>query len=107
MPMKTLVFLITNLSLGLQLKAAVPKNKKYEGEVAGIFCSACSSHVKAALMTIDGVQSVKITTAPKNGLPKLFITSQSDQPLTQEMAIKALGEKAKIFHIQSLKPITP
>ena len=81
--------------------------QSYEGEVAGIFCSACSSHVKAALMTIDGVQSVKITTAPKNGLPKLLITSQSDQPLTQKMAIKALGEKAKIFHIQSLKPITP
>lgn len=105
--MKTLLLLITTLSLGLQLHAAEPKTQKYEGEVAGIFCSACSSHVKAALMTIDGVQSVKITTAPKNGLPKLLITSQSDQPLTQKMAIKALGEKAKIFHIQSLKPITP
>jgi len=79
--------------------------QKYEGEVAGIFCSACSSHVKAALLAIDGVQSVKITTADKGGLPKLLITST--KPLTREAAIQALGEKAKMYHIQSLKPVTP
>ena len=53
------------------------------------FCSACSSHVKAALSKIDGVQSVKITTADKGGLPKLKITST--KPLTREIAIQALG----------------
>jgi copper chaperone CopZ len=78
--------------------------QNYEGEVAGIFCSACSSHVKAALLTIDGVQSVKITTADKGGLPKLLITST--KPLTREAAIQALGEKAKMYHIQSLNPVT-
>jgi copper chaperone CopZ len=77
---------------------------KYEGEVAGIFCSACSDHVKAALLKIDGVQSVKITTPPKGGLPHLHITST--KPLTREIAIQALGEKAKMYHIESLKLVT-
>lgn len=105
--MKTLAYLLTTLCLGLTLHAADAKPQKYEGQVAGIFCSACSSHVKAALMTIEGVQSVKITTAPKNGLPKLIITTTSAKPLTQEMAVKALGDKAKMYHIQSLKPVAP
>ncbi len=77
----------------------------YEGEVAGIFCSACSSHVKTTLLKMDGVQSVKIITAEKGGLPKLKITST--KPLTHEQAVKALGEKAKMYHIQSLNPVTP
>jgi len=103
--MKKILILLFTISI--TLTAAEPPTKRYEGEVAGIFCSACSSHVKAALMTIEGVKSVKITTAPKGGLPKLIITSQSTKPITQEMAIKALGEKAKMYHIQSLKPVAP
>lgn len=78
--------------------------RNYEGEVAGIFCSACSDHVKAALLKIDGVQSVKITTPPKGGLPHLHISST--KPLTREIAVQALGEKAKMYHIQSLNPFT-
>jgi copper chaperone CopZ len=88
----------------VSLTFAADPVQKYEGEVAGIFCSACSSHVKAALSKIDGVQSVKITTADKGGLPKLKITST--KPLTLEIAVQALGEKAKMYHIQSLKPVT-
>jgi copper chaperone CopZ len=99
--MKTLLSLF--FILVCQTFAADPV-QGYEGEVAGIFCSACSSHVKAALSKIDGVQSVKITTADKGGLPKLKITST--KPLTREIAIQALGEKAKMYHIQSLKPVT-
>ncbi len=99
--MKT--FLTLFFILVCQTFAAEPV-QSYEGEVAGIFCSACSSHVKAALSKIDGVQSVKITTADKGGLPKLKITST--KPLTLEIAVQALGEKAKMYHIQSLKPVT-
>jgi len=101
--MKTLLTLLLPLITGLSL-AAEPL-KTYEGEVAGIFCSACSSHVKAALQKIEGVQSVKITTASQGGLPKLKITST--KTLTREQAIEALGEKARMYHIQSLKPVTP
>jgi copper chaperone CopZ len=103
-PGRCRAFVCIWLVLVCQSFAADPV-QKYEGEVAGIFCSACSSHVKAALLTIDGVQSVKITTADKGGLPKLLITST--KPLTREAAIQALGEKAKMYHIQSLKPVTP
>jgi copper chaperone CopZ len=99
--MKT--FLTIFFILVCQTFAAEPV-QQYEGEIAGIFCSACSSHVKAALSMIDGVQAVKITTADKGGLPKLKITST--KPLTREMAVQALGEKAKMYHIQSLKPVT-
>lgn len=99
--MKTLIFIF--FFCVCQTFAAEP-TQAYEGEVAGIFCSACSSHVKAALLKIDGVQSVKITTAPKGGLPKLHITST--KPLTRELAIQALGEKAKMYNIQTLKLVT-
>ena len=97
-------FLTLLLALLVSQGFAADPALNYEGDVAGIFCSACSSHVKAALLKIDGVQSVKITTPPKGGLPKLYISST--KPLTRETAIKALGEKAKMYHIQSLKPVT-
>lgn len=77
----------------------------YEGEVAGLFCSACSSHVKAALEQIDGVESVKILAAPKGGLPRLRLTSR--RPLTREQAVAALGDKAKLYDIRSLHPVQP
>jgi len=77
----------------------------YEGEVAGLFCSACSSHVKAALEQIDGVESVKILAAPNGGLPRLRLTSR--RPLTREQAVAALGDKAKLYDIRSLHPVQP
>lgn len=92
------------LFLTAALTAAEPP-RTYEGEVAGIFCSACSSHVKAAISQIEGVQSVKILTAPKGGLPRLRVTST--KPLTREQAVAALGEKSKMFDIRFLKQVNP
>lgn len=92
------------LFLTLTTLAAAEPVRTYEGEVAGIFCSACSSHVKAALSKIEGVRSVKILTAPKGGLPRLRITST--QPLSLEQAMAALGEKSKMFDIRSLKLVS-
>ena len=77
----------------------------YEGEVAGLFCSACSSHVKAALERIDGVESVKILAAPNGGLPRLRVTSR--RPLTRDQAVAALGDKAKLYDIRSLQAVQP
>lgn len=100
--MKT--FLTFFLTLLISQGFAAEPVLNYEGQVAGIFCSACSGHVKAALLKMDGVQSVKITTADQGQLPKLKIIST--KPLTREQAVQALGEKAKMYHIQSLNPVT-
>lgn len=99
--MKTLLLLVSTLLVGLA-PAAEPA-LTYEGEVAGIFCSACSSHVKAAMMTVKGVQSARILSPQKGGLPRLQIISS--RPITREEAVKALGDQAKIYNIRSLDPV--
>ncbi len=101
--MKTLLLTLASL-LSAAVLAADPL-QVYEGEVAGLFCSACSSHVKAALERIDGVESVKILAAPKGGLPRLRVTSR--RPLTRDQAVAALGDKAKLYDIRSLQPVQP
>ena len=74
----------------------------YEGEVAGVVCSACSSRVKAALSRLEGVTAVKITLGKDGGAPRLEISSTSPS-LTSEAAVKALGDDAKMYHIRNLK----
>lgn len=101
MPTRLLLLLSLVACFG---RAAEPL-KTYEGEIAGIFCSACSSHVKAALQQIDGVQSVKILAAAPGGLPKLKITTT--KPLTRRQAVQALGDKAKMYDIRTLQPALP
>lgn len=88
------------LLLVIPCKAADPAFV-YQGEVAGVFCSVCSSHVKTALMKIPGVQDVKIKIAPEGQLPRLTLTATTDQ-LTREDAVRALGDKAKNFNIRTL-----
>ncbi|MEY4483914.1 MAG: hypothetical protein RL693_1366 [Verrucomicrobiota bacterium] len=98
---KTLLLLLLTLFLVPQTPAADP-TYTYRGEVAGVMCSACSSHVKEALNKLPGVTSVKITIADKEGLPKLVVISTSPD-ITREAAVKALGEQAKMYDIRSLK----
>lgn len=74
----------------------------YEGEVAGVMCSACSNHVKGALSKLDGVTSVTITPSKQGGAPHLQVVSTSPK-LTQAAAVKALGEQAKMYVIQNFK----
>ncbi|MBB5040171.1 heavy-metal-associated domain-containing protein [Prosthecobacter dejongeii] len=78
----------------------------YQGEVAGLFCSACSAHVKSSLMTIKGVKEVKIKMAPEGQLPKLTLIATTDQ-LTREDAVRALGDKAKSFDVRTLNLVSP
>lgn len=101
--MKPLLLTLASL-LSAAAFAAEPL-QVYEGEVTGLFCSACSSHVKAALERIDGVESVKILAAPKGGLPRLRVTSR--RPLTRDQAVAALGDKAKLYDIRSLQAVQP
>ena len=74
----------------------------YEGEVAGVICSACSARVKGALSKLSGVTEVKITLGKPGNLPKIEITSTSTD-ITTEAANKALGEDGKMYQIRNLK----
>ena len=78
----------------------------YHGEVAGVMCSACSGRVKAALSQLEGVKEVKITIGKDGGAPKLKVVSTSPG-LTQDAAVKALGEDAKMYRIAGFKRVDP
>ncbi len=96
----TLCILIACISSILQ--ASDPPVFIYEGEIAGVVCSACSSHVKAALSKLDGVTAVKITLGKEGSIPHLEVISTSSS-LTKDAAIKALGPQAHMYVIQSFK----
>ena len=101
--MKNPAILIVFLVVGLlsMLHAEDKPLHTYKGEIAGVVCSACSEHVKAALSKIEGVTSVKVVLGKEGSLPQLQIVSSS-ATLTKEAAIKALGDKADHYQIQSL-----
>lgn len=101
MKTKSIATLILAL-LATFLQAADKPIYTYEGEVAGVMCSACSNRVKGALSTIEGVKSVKITLPKSGGLPQIVVVSSSPS-LTKEAAVKALGADAKMYDIRSLK----
>lgn len=73
----------------------------YQGEVAGVMCSACSNHVETAVKTLPGVRSVTITMAKDGGLPRLEIMATSSS-LTREDIVKALGKDAQSYDVRSL-----
>lgn len=97
--------LLTLLGLLLNQAHAADSSYCYQGEVAGVVCSACASNVKAALLKIEGVQEVKITLNKKGGDPKITILSKAPD-LTREAAVKALGKAADHYDIRSLQRIT-
>lgn len=98
--MKTLLLLLFIASSTL-IAGDAPQHV-YRGEIAGVVCAACASHVKTALAKLDGVSSVKITLPSGGGVPQLEVVSLSDK-LTREQAVKALGDYAKTYEIRSLK----
>lgn len=103
--MKHLVILITlTLTLLTTVFAADPATKHtFTGEVTGVVCQACSEHVKAALKTLPGVESVTIRRGEKPGVHQLTVVTTAGK-LTKEDANKALGEQAKTYTITSLAP---
>lgn len=92
----SLLFVATSCSAGEPVKFV------YQGEVAGVMCSACSSHVETALAKIKGVQTVKVLPVKDGGIPKLEVTATS-ATITREDAVKALGNYAKMYDVRSLK----
>lgn len=78
---------------------------RYEGEIAGVMCNACSSTVKHALMKLPGVKQVKITFRQSGGNPQLTVLS-STPSLTRAAAVQALGSAASHFDIRALDLVT-
>lgn len=77
---------------------------RYEGSIAGVVCSACSSVVKTALMKLDEVVQVKILAGSEGELPTLAI-SATDPSLTAGDLRVALGKAAAYYRIVDLKRI--
>jgi copper chaperone CopZ len=104
--MKRVLFGITALcgSHSFSQAADAPKPIRYEGRIAGVVCSACSSSVKEALMSLEGVKDVRIIVNQDGSVPRLEITSTSPN-LTREAAIKALGGAAADYQVQSLEKV--
>jgi copper chaperone CopZ len=105
--MKRILFGLATLcgSHSLGRAADAPKPIRYEGRIAGVVCAACSSSVKEALMSLEGVEDVRITVSQDGSVPRLEITSTSPN-LTREAAIKALGGAAADYQVQSLEKVS-
>jgi copper chaperone CopZ len=100
--MKNIILILIALVLPNLASADKVSLYVYEGQVAGVMCSACSGRVQAALGHLEGVKEVKITLGKEGGAPRLRVISTSPN-LTQEAAVKALGEDAKMYHISGFK----
>lgn len=100
--MKHILILLLSLFTIVSCIAGEPVTFTYQGEVAGVMCSACSNHVQTALEKIPGVKNVTVLVAKDGGLPRLEITATSAK-ITREDCVKALGEQAKMYDVRSLK----
>ena len=75
----------------------------YRGEVAGVFCNACSTKIKGALEKVRGVRAVKLTQSKTAGVANIEIKSTAG--MSAELATHALGEDAKLFQFRGLRPV--
>lgn len=100
--MKHILILLLGLFSITSCFGGEPVTFVYEGEVSGVMCSVCSSHVQTALSKIKGVESVKVLRNDAGGLPKLEIIA-ANAAITREECVKALGEYAKTYDVRSLK----
>ena len=74
---------------------------RYEGEVTGVVCNACSATVKHALLKLPGVKEVKVSVSKTGGVPRLTVFSTRPD-LTRAEAERSLGKAAHSFEIRSL-----
>lgn len=99
--MKHILILLISIITITSCDGSDPVVFVYQGEVAGVMCSACSNHVETALKKLPGVRSVTVTGGKDGGLPRLEVVSTS-AALTREDAVKALGDDAKSYDIRAL-----
>lgn len=103
-PLLLILALLLSLLPDLPADGGATAPHVYEGRITGLFCNACAAKVKASLGKLEGVTAVKITQTDELGVQKVHLESSS-KDITKESAIRALGEDAKSFHLQSLERV--
>ncbi len=95
-----LLALLALISFILPLHAEDSAKTKYSTTITGIVCQECKAKVTAAMKTLPGVAEVEFAKGPKPGLQIVSFVASSGS-LTKDDAVKALGDHAKEFIIQS------
>ncbi len=95
-----LLLLLVLTALCLPLRAEDDAKTKYSAAVTGIVCQACKAKVTAAMKALPGVAEVNFSKGEKPGSQIVSFAASSDA-LTKEDAVKALGDSAKEFNVQS------
>ena len=73
---------------------------KYSATFTGIVCQECKAKVTAAMKTVPGVTEVNFAKGERAGL-QIVSFAAATNALTKEDVVKALGEHAKEFTVQS------
>lgn len=95
------------LALSLLLAAVVHAGEEkkavtYEGQITGVVCASCKSHITAALSKkLENVVSVDVKAGDTPETQKLIVVANNDT-ITKETAIAALGTYAKNYQILTL-----
>ncbi len=94
------LLLLVLTALCLPLRAEDGAKTKYSATVTGIVCQACKAKVTAAMKTVPGVTEVNFAKGERAGL-QIVSFAAATNALTKEDVVKALGEHAKEFTVQS------
>ena len=84
----------------LPLLAEDSAKTKYSATFTGIVCQECKAKVTNAIKTLPGVTEVEFSKGAKSGWQIVSFAATSEV-LTKVDAVKALGEHAKEFTVQS------
>lgn len=97
-------FLLTlSLLATAGLHAADNKAITYEGEITGVVCASCKSHITAALtQKLTDVVSVNVKKGDTPDTQKLIVVANNPD-ITKESATEALGTYAKNYQILKLE----
>lgn len=98
------VLLALSLLVTAALNAADEKKAvTYEGQITGVVCASCKSHITAALtQKLTDVVSVNVKAGDTPDTQKLIVVANNDG-ITKETATAALGTYAKNYQILSLE----
>lgn len=95
-----ILLLLALIAFSFPLRAEDGAKTKYTATVTGIVCQECKAKMTSAMKNLPGVVAVEFAKGPKAGSQIVSFTTSSDA-ITKDDAIKALGEHAKEFIIQS------
>ncbi len=95
-----LILFLSLIAFSLPLRADDSAKTKYSATITGIVCQECKAKVTGAMKKLPGVAEVDFAKGQKAGAQIVSFTATSNS-LTKEDAVKALGEHAKEFNVQS------